>query len=123
VVFAFHGYQRAIHEIVHGRPRGGAVSTLRGFNGGGDDHHAVSTWSSGTASAAINLCIEAPPARAPAMAGRRAAPLIDECTAIADADTGPYVREHLEDLPEVRDWDRGPMPEDILCLNAGFLLA
>src|SRR5882762_1219497 len=31
VVFAFHGYQRAIHEIVHGRPRADRFH-VRGFN-------------------------------------------------------------------------------------------
>src|SRR5204862_4766304 len=30
VVFAFHGYQRAVHEIVHGRPRAGRFH-VRGF--------------------------------------------------------------------------------------------
>ena len=31
VVFAFHGYQRAIHEIVHGRPHAERFH-VRGFN-------------------------------------------------------------------------------------------
>ena len=31
VVFAFHGYQRAIHEIVHGRPNGERFH-VHGFN-------------------------------------------------------------------------------------------
>ena len=31
VIFAFHGYQRAIHQIVHGRPHA-KRSHVRGFN-------------------------------------------------------------------------------------------
>jgi len=31
VIFAFHGYQRAVHELVHGRPNEGRFH-VRGFN-------------------------------------------------------------------------------------------
>src|SRR5438270_5847916 len=99
VVFAFHGYQRAIHEIVHGRPRADRFH-VRGFNEEGTTttpfdmvvRNGISRY---------HLCIEAL-RRAPRMAGR-AAPLIDECRAMLTRHRA-YVREHLEDLPEVRDW-------------------
>ena len=40
VVFAFHGYQRAIHEIVHGRAERRALPRAR-LQRAGHDHHAV----------------------------------------------------------------------------------
>ena len=99
VVFAFHGYQRAIHEIVHGRPRADRFH-VRGFNEEGTTttpfdmvvRNGISRY---------HLCIEAL-RRAPRMAAR-ATPLIDECRAMLTRHRA-YVREHLEDLPEVRDW-------------------
>ena len=40
VVFAFHGYQRAIHQLMHGRPTPERFH-VRGFNRGRDDDDAV----------------------------------------------------------------------------------
>ena len=37
VVFAFHGYQRAVHEIIHGRTERGALPRARLHRGGDDD--------------------------------------------------------------------------------------
>src|SRR5438270_7354182 len=99
VVFAFHGYQRAIHEIVHGRPRADRFH-VRGFNEEGTTttpfdmvvRNGISRY---------HLCIEAL-RRTPRMAGR-AAPLIAQCTEMLTRHEA-YVREHFEDLPEVRDW-------------------
>jgi xylulose-5-phosphate/fructose-6-phosphate phosphoketolase len=99
VVFAFHGYQRAIHEILHGRPRADRFH-VRGFNEEGTTTtpfdmvvlNGISRY---------HLCIEAL-RRAPRMAGR-AAPLIERCTQMLTRHE-VYVREHLQDLPEVRDW-------------------
>ncbi len=99
VVFAFHGYQRAIHEMVHGRPRADRFH-VRGFNEEGTTttpfdmvvRNGISRY---------HLCIEAL-RRTPRMAGR-AAPLIAQCTEMLTRHEA-YVREHLEDLPEVRDW-------------------
>ena len=40
VVFAFHGYQRAVHEIIHGRRQCGALPRAW-LQRGGDHHHAL----------------------------------------------------------------------------------
>ncbi len=99
VVFAFHGYQRAIHEILHGRPEPGRFH-VRGFNEQGTtttpfDMVVLNGMSR------YHLCIEAL-----RRAGGRlpdATALIAECRA-ALARHGVYSRAHLEDMPEVRDW-------------------
>jgi xylulose-5-phosphate/fructose-6-phosphate phosphoketolase len=99
VVLAFHGYQRAIHEIVHGHPDVDRIH-VRGFNEQGTtttpfDMVVLNGMSR------YHLCIEAL-RRTPRMRDR-APTLIAECTArIAEATA--YAREHLEDMPEIRDW-------------------
>ena len=99
VVFAFHGYQRAIHEIVHGRP-GAERFHVRGFNEEGTTTTPFDMVVKNGISR-YHLCIEAL-RRAPRMADR-AASLIDRCTAVL-ARHETHVREHLEDMPEVRQW-------------------
>jgi len=99
VVFAFHGYQRAIHQIIHGRPNADRFH-VRGFNEEGTTTtpfdmvvlNGISRY---------HLCMEAL-RRAPRMA-RRAPELIAACQAML-AMHQRYIREHLEDLPEIRDW-------------------
>jgi len=115
VVFAFHGYQRAIHEIVHGRPHAERFH-VRGFNEEGTTttpfdmvvRNGISRY---------HLCIEAlrrtaaRPERSEAESRDRPEParswptdaLIDECKAML-ARHETYVREHLEDMPEVAGW-------------------
>jgi xylulose-5-phosphate/fructose-6-phosphate phosphoketolase len=99
VVFAFHGYQRAIHQIVHGRPNAERFH-VRGFMEQGTtttpfDMVVLNGMSR------YHLCSEAL-RRVPRMQ-ERATALIDRCTeALAQATA--YSREHLEDLPEIRDW-------------------
>ena len=97
VVFAFHGYQRAIHEIVHGRPATDRFH-VRGFNEQGTtttpfDMVVLNGMSR------YHLCIEALRRVGKARAPR----LVDECQDMLGRHQR-YVREHLEDMPEVRDW-------------------
>ncbi len=99
VVFAFHGYQRAIHELVHGRTNAERFH-VRGFNEQGTtttpfDMVVLNSMSR------YHLCI---------LALQHAtrfkdviAPLIAECNAMLDKHH-TYVRANLEDIPEVRDW-------------------
>ncbi len=99
VVFAFHGYQRAIHEIVHGRPAA-ARFHVRGFNEQGTtttpfDMVALNGMSR------YHLCIEA--LRRTSRVGDRAATLIADCRAAIDQ-AAAYARAHFEDPPEIRDW-------------------
>jgi len=99
VVFAFHGYQRAIHQIVHGRPNAERFH-VRGFIEQGTtttpfDMVVLNGMSR------YHLCIEA--LRRSPRPIERAPTLIDECQALIAKATA-YSREHFEDMPEIRDW-------------------
>lgn len=99
VVFAFHGYPRAIHEIIHGRPNTPRFH-VRGFNEEGTtttpfDMVVLNGMSR------YHLCIEA--LRRATRLRELAPPLIAECNNML-AKHHTYVREYLEDMPEVRDW-------------------
>ncbi len=103
VIFAFHGYQRAIHQIVHGRPNADRFH-VRGFIEQGTTTTPFDMVMLNGMSR-YHLCIEA--LRRAAGATSRASRLIDECTAMIER-AKTYSREHLEDPPEIRDWvDRG----------------
>jgi len=99
VVFAFHGYPRAIHQIVHGRPYVDRFH-VRGFNEEGTtttpfDMVVLNGMSR------YHLCIEA--MRRVPRVRELVLPLIAECDdALARHRT--YVRANFEDMPEVRDW-------------------
>ncbi len=99
VVFAFHGYQRAVHQLVHGRPNPDRFH-VRGFNEQGTTTtpfdmvvlNGVSRY---------HLCI---------LAMQRAErvkhltpPLIQECKELLTKHAS-YIRDNLEDMPEVQDW-------------------
>jgi len=99
VIFAFHGYQRAIHQIIHGRPHPERFH-VRGFNEQGTTTtpfdmvvlNGVSRYD------LCKLTMEFAP-RVQALTP----PLFEECNALLERHK-TYVREHLQDLPEVRDW-------------------
>jgi xylulose-5-phosphate/fructose-6-phosphate phosphoketolase len=99
VIFAFHGYQRAMHEIVHGRANAERFH-VRGFveqgttttpfdmvvlNGMSRYHLAI---------AAIQRASRIRP---------QAEELIAELHSLI-AKAVQYSREHLEDMPEIREW-------------------
>jgi xylulose-5-phosphate/fructose-6-phosphate phosphoketolase len=99
VIFAFHGYQRAIHEIIHGRINAEHFH-VRGFKEQGTtttpfDMVVLNEMSR------YHLCIEAL-RRSERMRGR-APVLIDQCNALIAKATA-YSKEHLEDMPEITDW-------------------
>jgi xylulose-5-phosphate/fructose-6-phosphate phosphoketolase len=104
VVFAFHGYQRAIHEIVHGHADVDRFH-VRGFSEQGTTTtpfnmvvlNGMSRYH--LAAEALRRAGEASGSRP----GDRAPTLISECeTAIARAMA--YSREHFEDPPEISNW-------------------
>jgi xylulose-5-phosphate/fructose-6-phosphate phosphoketolase len=99
VVFAFHGYQRAVHQLVHGRPNPERFH-VRGFNEQGTTTTPFDMVVLNDVSR-YHLCI---------LAMERAkrvrhliAPLIQECNDML-ARHHTYVRTNFEDMPEVRDW-------------------
>jgi xylulose-5-phosphate/fructose-6-phosphate phosphoketolase len=99
VVFAFHGYQRAMHEIIHGRVNAERFH-VRGFNEQGTtttpfDMVVLNGMSR------YDLAIEAIKR---AIRLRPQAPhLITELHSLIDQAVA-YSREHLEDMPQIRDW-------------------
>jgi xylulose-5-phosphate/fructose-6-phosphate phosphoketolase len=99
VVFAFHGYQRAIHEIVHGHPNVDRIH-VRGYK------------EQGTTTTPFQMCVLNSMSRfhlaaqaihrVPSLS-ERAPGLIAECEARMKESVA-YAHEHLEDQPEIRDW-------------------
>jgi xylulose-5-phosphate/fructose-6-phosphate phosphoketolase len=99
VVFAFHGYQRALHAIVHGRPRADRFH-VRGFN------------EQGTTTTPFQMVVLNEISRyhiAIAALRRANRPdiatqvLIDRCHAAIRSAT-EYAHEHFEDPSDIRDW-------------------
>jgi xylulose-5-phosphate/fructose-6-phosphate phosphoketolase len=99
IVFAFHGYQRAIHEIVHGRPHAGRFH-VRGFNEQGTTTTPFSMVALNEMSR-YHLAIEAL-RRAPRLQDRAPA-LIAECRQRLE-EALAYAHEHLEDPPAISEW-------------------
>jgi xylulose-5-phosphate/fructose-6-phosphate phosphoketolase len=99
VVFAFHGYQRAIHEIVHGHPNVDRIH-VRGFNEQGTTTTPFQMVVM-NAMSRFHLAAEAI-SRVPRLS-QRAPELIAECAARIEQSVA-YAHEHLEDPPEIRDW-------------------
>jgi xylulose-5-phosphate/fructose-6-phosphate phosphoketolase len=99
VVFAFHGYPRAVHELLHGRTHPGRFH-VRGFNEQGTtttpfDMVVLNRMSR------YHLVVEAlRRSRRAAEGGEQLGRLCEEMI----AQHHDYVREHFEDMPEVRDW-------------------
>ena len=99
VVFAFHGYPRAIHQIIHGRPNAPRFH-VRGFNEEGTTTTPFDMVVLNETSR-YHLCIEA--MRQATRVRGLTPPLIAECNDLL-AKHRTYIRENLEDMPEVRDW-------------------
>ncbi|HKG51048.1 MAG TPA: phosphoketolase family protein [Actinomycetales bacterium] len=102
VVFAFHGYPGAIHQLVHGRPDTDRFR-VRGFIEQGTTTTPFDMVVRNRASR-YHLVIDA------LNNARRTPPGASDLKAWCEqrlADHESYVVEHLEDLPEVRDWVLG----------------
>jgi xylulose-5-phosphate/fructose-6-phosphate phosphoketolase len=99
VVFAFHGYARAVHQLLHGRENAGRFH-VRGFSEQGTtttpfDMVVLNRMSR------YHLVLEA--LRRSRRAAETAPELARLCETMLERHHS-YVREHLEDMPEVRDW-------------------
>ena len=101
-MFAFHGYPGAIHQLVHGRPDADRFR-VRGFIEEGTTTTPFDMVVRNKASRyhlvmdAINNARRTP---------RGASDLKAWCEQQL-AEHEAYVVEHLEDMPEVRDWSLG----------------
>ena len=99
VVVAFHGYARALHQLLHGRRHPGRFH-VHGFR------------EQGTTTTPFDMTVLNGMSRfhlAAAVLGRsrRAVPGTDECVEHCAAMLNQhqrYVREQFEDMPEIRDW-------------------
>jgi xylulose-5-phosphate/fructose-6-phosphate phosphoketolase len=99
VVFAFHGYQGAIHQFVHGRPAAGRFH-VRGYNEEGTTTTPFDMVVRNGMSR-YHLCLET--LRRVRDLGAPGAALAEICRAML-ARHEPYICAHFEDMPEVRDW-------------------
>lgn len=99
VVFAFHGYPRAIHQLLHGRTGPGRFH-VRGFI------------EQGTTTTPFDMVVLNKMSRYHLVLetlrrARRSPEKSSELAAFCHSQLSrhhEYVREHFEDLPEVRDW-------------------
>jgi xylulose-5-phosphate/fructose-6-phosphate phosphoketolase len=99
VVFAFHGYQRAIHEIVHGHPDVDRIH-VRGFNEQGT---TTTPFQMVVLNAMSRFHLAAEAIRRVPRLSPRAPELLAQCASQIDQSVA-YAQEHLEDPPEIRDW-------------------
>jgi xylulose-5-phosphate/fructose-6-phosphate phosphoketolase len=99
VIFAFHGYQRALHAILHGRPRVDRFH-VRGFNEQGTTttpfQMVVLNQISRYHIAMLALQKANRPDIPTSVLAERCRTTVDSATAYADA--------HFEDPPDIRDW-------------------
>jgi xylulose-5-phosphate/fructose-6-phosphate phosphoketolase len=99
VVCAFHGYARALHQLLHNRPNAGRFH-VHGYSERG-------TTTTPFDMVVLNEMSRYHLARHAIQCARRvpagAAELERVCEAMLARHHG-YIREHLEDMPEVRDW-------------------
>jgi xylulose-5-phosphate/fructose-6-phosphate phosphoketolase len=99
VVFAFHGYPRAVHFLAHGQGDTERIH-VRGFEEQGTTTTPFDMVVRNRMSR-YHLASEVVRRASPTPAG--ASVLLDHCTSML-ARHELYVRDHLEDMPEVRDW-------------------
>jgi xylulose-5-phosphate/fructose-6-phosphate phosphoketolase len=103
VVFAFHGYQSAVHHLIHGRPNPHRFH-VRGYQEEGTTTTPFDMVVRNEISR-YHLCIEAMHRSRHVPVG--AETLVEHCKGMLRKHEG-YVVEHFEDMPEVRDWRWSP---------------
>jgi xylulose-5-phosphate/fructose-6-phosphate phosphoketolase len=99
VVFAFHGYQRAVHQLIHGRPHPERFH-VRGFNEQGTTTTPFDMVVLNGMSRFHLAALALKHARLPEAAANGL--IADLNQRINDAVS--YAREHFEDAPEIRNW-------------------
>jgi xylulose-5-phosphate/fructose-6-phosphate phosphoketolase len=99
VIFAFHGYQRAVHELIHGRPDPGRFH-VRGYNEQGTTTTPFDMVVLNEVSR-YHLCLLAME-QVPRLRHLTSS-LVRECEEQLRRHH-VYIREHLEDLPEIQNW-------------------
>jgi len=102
VVFAFHDYQRAIHELVHGRANAERFH-VRGFQEQGT---TTTPFDMVVLNGMSRYQIAAEALRRTTHIFNRAPALIQMCDTLL-AKAVAYSREHFEDPPEISNWTWG----------------
>jgi xylulose-5-phosphate/fructose-6-phosphate phosphoketolase len=99
VVFAFHGYQFAVHQLVHRRPHP-ARFHVRGFNEQGT---TTTPFDMVVLNKISRFHLAALAVKHSSLPADRVAELVADLDA-REAEAVRYTREHFEDPPEIRDW-------------------
>jgi xylulose-5-phosphate/fructose-6-phosphate phosphoketolase len=99
VIFAFHGYQRVIHQVVHGRPHAGRFH-VRGFNEQGT---TTTPFSMVVLNEMSRYHLASAAIRRVSRLNPRAPELLAKCQAEL-ARASAHAHEFLEDPPDIRDW-------------------
>ena len=102
VVFAFHGFPGAIHQLVHGRPDADRFH-VRGFI----EHGTTTTPFDMTVLNQVSRFHIVMDALNNARTTPRGAQELHTWCVAKLAEHRAYVREHMEDLPEIRNWRVG----------------
>ncbi|MDQ2785847.1 MAG: phosphoketolase family protein [Chloroflexota bacterium] len=99
VVFAFHGYQRAIHELIHGRANADRFH-VRGFREQGT---TTTPFDMVVLNGMSRYHLAAEALRRSGRIFNRAPALIQTCETLITKAVA-YSREHLEDISEISNW-------------------
>ena len=99
VVMAFHGYQNAVHQLLHGRPRPDRFH-VRGFREQGT---TTTPFDMVVLNGMDRYTLAMQAVRRSRRAIQGAGRLVSHCQAQLDRHHR-YKVEHLQDMPEVRDW-------------------
>jgi len=99
VVFAFHGYAGAIHQVIHGRAHPSRFH-VRGYR---EEGTTTTPFDMVVLNGMSRYHLAAEALRRVKRPLPAVAELIGECEAVL-ARHHLYVREHFEDMPEIRDW-------------------
>jgi xylulose-5-phosphate/fructose-6-phosphate phosphoketolase len=99
VVFAFHGYAGDIHQVLHGRPNPSRFH-VRGYR---EEGTTTTPFDMVVLNRISRFHLAAEALRRTSRQVADGALLIERCGAMLKAHTA-FVREHFEDMPEIRDW-------------------
>jgi xylulose-5-phosphate/fructose-6-phosphate phosphoketolase len=99
VIFSFHGYASAIHQLLHARPNASRFH-VRGYKEEGTTTTPFDMVVLNQTSR-FDICMDA--IRRARRKPKSAEKLTKECMRML-AKHRAYVNEHFEDLPEIRDW-------------------
>jgi xylulose-5-phosphate/fructose-6-phosphate phosphoketolase len=99
VVFAFHGYAGAVHQLLHGRPNAQRFH-VRGYR---EEGTTTTPFDMVVLNGMSRFDLATEALRRTRRVPERAALLVDECSETLTRHRA-YVREHFEDLPEIRDF-------------------